>query len=147
MEKMDKVEEIILSTLFILEEVWGRTYLQKFLFLFDLELNDGDIFKFKKYKYGPFSDSINKTVTKLNETNVILEKPTLTKGYKTGYKYSLTSKGKILGREIYNNKLTSKEKNILVNLNNRFKNYSPTELLKYVYQRYPVFIENSEFKN
>lgn len=79
--------------------------------------------------------------------NIILEKPTLTRGYKTGYKYSLTSKGKNLGKEIYNNKLSSKEKNILVNLNNRFKNFSPTELLKYVYQRYPVFIENSEFKS
>ena len=29
---------------------------------------------------------------------------------------------------------------------NRFGNYSPTKLLKYVYQKYPVYIENSEFE-
>lgn len=143
---MDKVEELILSTLYVLEEIWGRTYLQKFLFLLNTELDNGDIFKFKKYKYGPFCENINKTVTRLNAKNIIREKPVLTKGYKTGYKYSLTRKGKIIGREIYNNKLTTKEKSILINLNDRFKNYTPSELLKYVYQRYPVYIENSEFK-
>ena len=143
---MDKVEEIILSSLYLLKEIWGRTYLQKFLFLFNQKLNDGDIFKFKKYKYGPFSENINKTVTRLNEKNIIREKPVLTRGYKTGYKYSLTNKGKAIGREIYKYKLTTREKNILIDLSERFKNYSPTELLKYVYQRYPIYVENSEFK-
>ena len=143
---MDKVEELILSTLYVLEEIWGRTYLQKFLFLLNNELDNDNIFKFKKYKYGPFCENINKTVTRLNAKNIIHEKPVLTRGYKTGYKYSLTRKGKNIGREIFNNKLSYKEKNILIELTDRFRNYTPTELLKYVYQRYPVFVENSEFE-
>ena len=143
---MDKVEEIILSALYVLDEIWGRTYLQKFLFLLNCELYNGDVFSFRKYKYGPFCDAINNIVTKLDEINIIKEKPVLTKGYKTGYKYSLTNRGKKIARNIFYNKLSIKEKKILLEYKNRFGNYSPTELLKYVYQKYPVYIENSEFE-
>jgi hypothetical protein len=144
---MDKAEEVILSALYVLDEVWGRTYLQKFIFLLNCELYNDDVFRFRKYKYGPFCDAINIIVSKLNEICIICEKPVFTKGYKTGYKYSLTNMGKKIAREIFNDNLTAKEKKIFTEYKNKFSNYSPTELLKYVYQKYPIYIENSEFEN
>ena len=143
---MDKAEEIILSALYVLDEIWGRTYLQKFIFLINCELYNGDVFRFRSYKYGPFCDAINNIVSRLNDISIIREKPVLTKGYKTGYKYSLTSKGKRIARDIFNDKITLKEKKILNEYKERFGDYSPTDLLKYVYQNYPMYIENSEFE-
>jgi hypothetical protein len=143
---MDKAEEIVLSALYVLDEIWGRTYLQKFIFLINRELYNGDIFRFRSYKYGPFCDAINNIVSRLNEINMIHEKPVLTKGYKTGYKYSLTKKGKKIAQDIFNDKISKKEKNIIIEYKDRFGNYSPTDLLKYVYQKYPTYIENSEFE-
>jgi hypothetical protein len=143
---MDKAEEIILSALYVLDEIWGRTYLQKFIFLINCELYNSDVFRFRSYKYGPFCDAINNIISRLNDISIISEKPVLTKGFKTGYKYSLTSKGKRIARDIFNDKITLKEKKILNEYKERFGDYSPTDLLKYVYQNYPMYIENSEFE-
>ena len=142
---MDKGHEIILSALYLLDEIWGRTYLQKFLFLLNSEMYNGDVFKFRKYKYGPFCDDIINAVTELDEKHIINEKPVLTRGFKTGYKYSLTYKGKKIAKDIFENKLSKKEKDVLIQYKNKFGHYSPTELLKYVYQKFPMYIENSTF--
>lgn len=107
---------------------------------------NGDIFKFRKYKYGPFCDDIISAVTDLNEKHIINEKPVLTRGFKTGYKYSLTSKGKKIAKDIFENKLSKKEKNILIQYKNKFEHYSPTDLLRYVYKKFPIYIESSTFE-
>jgi hypothetical protein len=143
---MDKAEEVILSALYVLDEIWGRTFLQKFIFLINCELYNGNVFRFRKYKYGPFCDTINNIVSKFNEISIIHEKPVLTKGYKTGYKYSLTNKGKKIAEKIFKDRISLEEKKIFIEYKNRFGKYSPTELLKYVYQKYPIYIENSDFK-
>lgn len=143
---MDKGQEIILSALYLLDEIWGRTYLQKFLFLLNSEIYNGNIFEFRKYKYGPFCDTINNAVTELNEKHIIKENPVLTKGLETGYKYSLTNRGKKIANDIFENKLSPNEREKLIEYTNRFRRYSPTELLKYVYQKYPGYIENNVFQ-
>ena len=49
-------------------------------------------------------------------------------------------------QDIFNDKISKREKNIIIEYKNRFGDYSPTDLLKYVYQNYPMYIENSEFE-
>jgi len=144
---VDKEQEIILSTLYLFDEIWGRTYLQKFLFLLNSEIYNGDIFEFRKYKYGPFCDTINNVVSELNEKRLIKEDPVLTRGLETGYKYSLTKSGKKIANDIFENKLSKTERKKLIEFTNRFRRYSSTELLKYVYQKYPEYIECSVFES
>ena len=144
---MDKEQEIILSTLYLFDEIRGRTYLQKFLFLLNSEIYNGNIFEFRKYKYGPFCDTINNAVSELNEKRLIREDPVLTRGLETGYKYSLTNNGKKIANDIFENKLSKTERKKLIEFTNRFRRYSSTELLKYVYQKYPEYIECTVFES
>jgi len=144
---VDKEQEIILSTLYLFDEIRGRTYLQKFLFLLNSEIYNGNIFEFRKYKYGPFCDTINNAVSELNEKRLIREDPVLTRGLETGYKYSLTNNGKKIANDIFENKLSKTERKKLIEFTNRFRRYSSTELLKYVYQKYPEYIECTVFES
>jgi hypothetical protein len=105
-----------------------------------------DIFEFKEYKYGPFSIGINNAITKLDAEQLINEKPVRTKGSEIGFKYNLTSKGKQIASDIFERKLSSKERGKLIEYTNKFRRYSPTELLLYVYQRYPQYTKYSIFE-
>ncbi|EMR75044.1 hypothetical protein MBGDF03_00084 [Thermoplasmatales archaeon SCGC AB-540-F20] len=143
---MDKGIEVLLSILYLLDRVWGRTYLQKLLFLLNTEVYDGKIFEFKEYKYGPFSIGINNAVTKLNEDRLIDERAVGTKGSEIAYNYTLTRKGKRVASDIFEKRLSSKERKKLIEYTNKFRRYSPTELLLYVYQEYPEYTKYSIFE-
>lgn len=62
-------------------------------------------------------------------------------------RYLLTSKGKNNANKIFENDLTANERKNLIEYTNQFKRYSVTELLKYVYEKYPEVTEKSEFKD
>jgi len=62
-------------------------------------------------------------------------------------RYLLTSKGKNNANKIFENDLTANERKDLIEYTNQFKRYSVTELLKYVYEKYPEVTEKSEFKD
>jgi len=143
---LSKGQNIVLSILYLQGEIWGRTYLQKFLYLLNRQAFNKEIFKFKHYKYGPFSTELNHLMTELEFKDIVEEKPEKTRGLETAYRYILTEKGKKLANKIFESELTAKERKDLIEYTNRFKRYSPTELLKYVYQQYPEVTERSEFK-
>jgi uncharacterized protein YwgA len=137
---------VIISILYLLEGVWGRTYLQKLLFLLNTEVYHGTIFAFKEYKYGPFSIDINTAVTRLHDEHIIEEHIERTKGTAIGYRYNLTYKGRQLARQIIEKQLTAKEKKSLIEYTSRFRHYTPTELLLHVYHQYPEFTRYSIFE-
>ena len=142
---MDKGIDVLLSILYLLDRVWGRTYLQKLLFLLNTEVYKGRLFEFEEYKYGPFSIDINNAVTKLNEERLIDERAVGTKGSEVAYTYTLTKKGRRVANDIFERRLSASERRKLITYTNRFRRYSPTELLLYVYQEYPEYTKYSIF--
>ena len=144
---MNKKREMIVSVLYLLGKVWGRTFLQKFFYLLNRERYNQELFEYEFYKYGPFCDEINEELTDLEIEGDVDETAELTKGFNTSYTYELTKKGKESAQEIFNNKLSNEDRNNLIEYVNKFRDYTPTELLKYVYEKYPEVTENSEFEN
>ncbi|MFH1972647.1 MAG: hypothetical protein ABIJ18_04180 [archaeon] len=139
---MNEQKEIMLSVIYLLEKVWGRTYLQKFFYLLNREVFKGHLFSYDLYKYGPFSEQINTQLTELEIEGLVEEKALLTKGLHTAYTYKLTKKGQKYASNIFI-KLPNKTRDELVNYTNKFKQYSPTELLRFVYEKYPEVTKNS----
>lgn len=140
---MNKREKIVLATLYLLKKVWGRTYLQKFIYLLNREVFKDELFEYKYYKYGPYSSEINESITILENSNLVEESAEETKGLKTAYTYKLTTHGEKIASKIFHTELTVKERDKLMNYATEFKNHSPTELLLHVYQKYPEVTENS----
>ncbi len=144
---MSKGQDIVLSILFLQGEIWGRTYLQKFMFLLNREKFKDKLFKFSPYRYGPFSSELSNMMIDWETIGIIVEKSEKTKGLETAYRYILTEKGKNIAGRIFENNLTAKERKDLIDYTNKFKRHSATELLKYVYKKYPEETKRSEFKN
>jgi uncharacterized protein YwgA len=120
--------------------------LQKLLFLLNTEVFHSRLFSFTEYKYGPFSIDVNTALTRLLNECVIEEHAQRMKGTAIGYRYNLTDKGKRLAEEIIEKHLSVKEKKVLREYTQRFRCYTPTELLLYVYHRYPEFTRYSIFE-
>lgn len=143
---MSKGQDIVLSILYLQGEIWGRTYLQKFLFLLNKEKFKDKLFKFSPYRYGPFSSELSNLMVDLESMGIIEEKSEKTKGLETAYRYMLTKKGKDIAGKIFEDNLTAKERKELIEYSNKFKRHSATELLKYVYKEYPDETIRSEFR-
>jgi len=120
--------------------------LQKLLFLLNTEVYNSTLFSFKEYKYGPFSIDVNTAVTKLHNECIIEEHTQRAKGTAIGYRYNLTDNGKRIAQEIIEKQLTTKERKTLIEYTKRFRYYTPTELLLYVYHQYPAFTRYSIFE-
>ncbi|MBU0498235.1 MAG: hypothetical protein KKC68_02030 [Candidatus Thermoplasmatota archaeon] len=142
---MNKGNEILLSVIYLLGEVWGRTYLQKLLFLLNTELFDNTLFSFTGYKYGPFSIEINTAITGFLKENIVMGHEEQTKTSTTAYRYTLTRKGKKLAKRILKEKLSNDERCALVAYTSRFETYTPTDLLLFVYKKYPEYTRYSIF--
>lgn len=144
--EMNKKEQIILSTLYLLGKVHGRTFLQKFMYLLNVEIFNEKLLDYNFYKYGPFSNELNDTITELEFTNNIKEEAVQTKNLYTAYNYELTNEGYEKAKQIFNEKLTVEEKDKLIRYTIDYRNFTPTQLLKYVYNKYPEVAENSIFE-
>lgn len=89
---------------------------------------------------------MNTALTRLHNECVIEEHAQRIKGTAIGYRYNLTDKGKQLAEEIIEKHLSVIEKKVLMEYTQRFERYTPTELLLYVYHRYPEFTRYSIFE-
>ena len=122
--------------------LYGRTYLQKFFFLLKKEFIPEMNLIYTKYLYGPFSiDLVNKT-NSLIASEIITEKSKKFKNSE-GHFYELTEKGieKVKKIEI---KLGGKEIEKFKKLCMKYRDYTPSELLKLVYKKYPEWAANSK---
>lgn len=142
---MNKGNEVLLSTLYLLGEVWGRTYLQKLLFLLNTELFDDTLFSFTGYKYGPFSNEINMAISNFLRENLMKEHEEQTKRSTIAYRYTLTRKGKKIAKQIFQQNLSCEEQRALKEYTHRFETFTPTDLLLFVYKKYPEFTRYSIF--
>jgi len=144
MNKKENVSDYI--TLLISKngnKIYGRTYLQKFFFLLKKELMPNIDLTYTKYHYGPFSMDVVNNANSLIVEEIIKEKSKKFKNSGEGHFYELTDKGMSKAKEIEKvmdrRKLEKFEK-----FCEKYKDYTPSELLKLVYLKYPGWTVNSK---
>lgn len=135
-------ERIIISFFDRKFQIYGKTKLQKYIFLLMKIHLPKDYFHFKAHRFGPFSDQINQSLYSLNKLNLIRERfhESDFGGYNS---YILTDKGKELLGKWVDEDLIVKAKDIL----DKFGEMSYRELLTYVYEKYPKMTTNSIIKD
>lgn len=142
MRELDKKEKLLLYVLYFVGAVYGRTYIQKLFFLIEKELFRDTNFNFIKYHYGPFSRELNDMLSQLVTERFVIEKLNVTKGLNIGHNYRLSSTTKTLV-ENFINKEDKDKIEILKEFCEKYKNYTPSEILKLVYLKYPEWTINS----
>ena len=68
-----------------------------------------------------------------------------TRNLTIAYRYTLTRKGKQIAKQIFQHNLSNVEQNALITYTNRFESFTPTDLLLFVYKKYPEFTRYSIF--
>jgi len=111
----------------------SKTKLQKLLFLFTRN-QENKSFDFVPYKYGGFSFQANNDLRILSNQNHVFVKV-----YEDGS--SEINKKSDLS---FFDELKKKDKEILLRLKNRFKDYSQDELIKFTYLNFPFYAINSK---
>jgi len=141
MKKIDEIDEVILLVLYFIKCIYGRTYLQKFFFLMDREKKINYDLNFIKYHYGPFSRELRDRLKFLVKEKLIKESINITQG-NIGHCYQLTDSSKIHIKDIIKNK-NKKFVKELETFCRKYEHYSPSELLRLVYSKYPEWAINS----
>lgn len=146
MRKFSKKEELILFVLYFIKCIYGRTYFQKLFFLIQNELLEDLDFGYIKYHYGPFSEELNKLINGLVREGLVQESISVSKQKNVVHCYRLSKRfskevEKII-RGINKNELEKLKK-----FCDEYDNYTPSELLKYVYLNYPEWTINSLLNN
>jgi len=142
METKNNLRDKIILLIYYLNKVYGRTFLQKFFFLVKNEQDKGMKIRFSKYHYGPFSMDIVNTTNQLIINNKVKEKGLKCKRSE-GHYYELTEKGEKEAQEI-EKRMNKRRLQEFRALCERYKNYTPTELLRLVYIKYPEWTVNSK---
>ena len=99
---MANQRDILLSVFYLRDKIWGRTYLQKFIYLLNREVFENKLFEYTHYRFGPFCEEINEELAELEEEGAIEEKAELTQGLNTAYTYSITVYGKKVAADAFN---------------------------------------------
>lgn len=136
----EKQKDAILLVFDCMEEIHGKTFIQKLFYILRRQVSGLAIFEYFPYNYGPFSKELNQSINQLINEGYIQER-------KVGdyFLYQITSKGK---KEAKNQKnIEDKEHKPLLQLCKHVKHYSPRQLLEYVYSKYPETTVKSLLKN
>lgn len=122
----------------------GRARLQKLLFLLENEENLNCNIKFEKRQYGPYSNEISEIINRLIESKIIIERTDDV--YKDRSYYYMINPEK---QELVDKIILKLDENFYLKVNKiikKFGNMPLTQLLKYVYSRYPSWTTNSIWK-
>ena len=141
MNKNDNINNLILLAINFIGRVYGRTFIQKLFFLIENELLTDLDLNYIKYHYGPFSRDLRDSLNILVEQNLVSVSINMSNG-NIGYCYQLTPKGE---EALKNIKTSMDEKTFkkLQDFCSEYKRYSPSELLRLVYSKYPEWTVNS----
>ena len=133
----EKQRETILFAFKSINEIHGKTFIQKLFYLFNMEIFGGsELFEYFPYNYGPFSKELNQSVNELIDGGFLEER-------KMGnyFLYAITEKGK---KSACNHKhLNSNEIKNIKMMCKHVKSFTPKKLLEYVYRKYPETTVNS----
>jgi len=145
MKLSENINDMILVVIDTLGYIYGRTYIQKLFFLIENELFKNINLNYIKYRYGPFSRTLRNEIENLNRTNLLNESTNTFNGHE-GHCFQLSFKGKNEVKKIKQKYLDS-EIMKLIEFCRKFQNYSPSDILRYVYAEYPQWTENSVLNN
>ena len=137
MNEMQK--EAILVVFDCLEEIHGRTFIQKLFYVLKKQVGEMDIFSYEPYKYGPFSRELNRAINGLLEEELIIERKR-----RDYFSYEITKKGRQVVKK--QNSINPKTKSTVEQVCKTVKRYTPSQLLEYVYNKYPDSAVNSLLK-
>ena len=148
--KLTPNQYVLLSIMNILEGIYGKTRIQKIIFLVQQEIIGTDIFSFRAHHYGPFSKSLAICFEELIELKLLDIKENKQREI-DHYIITKDGRNKILNIDIsIENKSLIKYLNVLDNVIKRNSEIirqwnfeSSKKLLKKVYQEYPDFTGNS----
>jgi uncharacterized protein len=142
---MLKGKDLLLTLLFFAEKVDGRTQVQKLTFLAQEETGLGKSYHFESWKFGPFSKDVWKDLDFLVTEGTVIEIAQGGKDKTVGYMYALTKEG---ARLVTDHILSQLDESALLQIEQIIRNYSQmnlSELLTYVYERYPEYTDKSEW--
>ncbi|MGC8979032.1 hypothetical protein [Caldisericum sp.] len=152
------------------EKIEGITKLVKLLFLLIKEGNFKEFEKeygFETYNYGPWSSQVLNFTETVREMNLIKSEERELKRYEERdvdlieaevdvaeipelveneiFIFSLTADGLKVGRVLYK-RLTEDERTKIEDIKKKFNRMSLSELIRYVYLKYPEFTKKSKIK-
>ena len=120
------------------EPIAGKTKLVKEIFLLDQARKEiAPRYEFKAYDYGPFSADILRDLDEMKERGLVQAEP----GY-GGEVYSLTERGVGVARVLWSRE-DPKTLAKIFDIKVRFNRMPLSQLLSYVYDRYPRFADKS----
>jgi len=126
-----------------LKTIYGRTYIQKLIFVMHKRLKINEL-KYDAYFYGPYSQELNNLTLELVNEGLVSEEIKKLKNNAECYTYTLTENGKLF-LEKNDNEMLPEEKESIKSICAEFSNFTPTQLLKYVYKMWPESAANSIF--
>ncbi|MBT3304412.1 DUF4065 domain-containing protein [Candidatus Woesearchaeota archaeon] len=144
MNKTLKINELIILVVGFIGCVYGRTFIQKLFFLIENELFKDMDLNYIKYHYGPYSTELRDAVEALKRKELIKDVCIIMDGH-VGHCYELTEKGKHKFTSL--DTKTSRVASKLNSFCDRYKEYKPSELLRLVYSKYPLWTVNSVLVN
>ena len=130
----------------------GRTRFQKLAFLAEQRLEDEGIsaYDFIPYDYGPFTDDLYIELEFLRDKGLVEESRTRTYGGDERYDYKLTREGRQTFEQNIPEEPSSPAENRFETLTevandvvSEYNSIPISNLLKYVYEEYPEYAENS----
>ncbi len=138
------MQELIFLIFHNISKIHGRTYLQKLIFIIQNELKISK-FNYDAYFYGPYSKELNDEMAELVKSGLLKETIQTMKDGTEYYSYSLTPQGEKYYMEQIEKNIDAKLKEKIEEICNRFRSFTPTQLLKFVYQLYPKSASKSVF--
>lgn len=134
MEKSKFVKNIVLALFLISDEIFGRTKIQKFLFLLSKKENIDLEYEIKYY--GPFSKLINDAIDRCVKEKLLEESRILTQKGAWGYLYKITDSGKRIANHTHS-KIDPKIEKRINKIFDELNSLSTVEVIRYVYSNYP----------
>jgi len=137
MNNEDYQKDVFMLVLSLFGKIYGKTFLQKFFFILEEEGLPKLNLEYIPYHYGPFSRKLDELIKKLKAENLIKEEVTFTKNFNICRTFKLTPNGE----KLINN--DSKLVQQIAPFVNEFQGMLPSNILKYVYEKYPKMTINS----
>lgn len=144
---MSQVDVLPLAFLYVdgQKQIEGITRFQKLVFLAQEETAVDHQYRFVPEKYGPFSHELYDALEQLGAEGLIREQTRTTPGGSETYVYELTDRGRDLVERIRESEEHDFEGlfDAAARLKRRHGYGSLDQLLRYVYESYPVYTANS----
>lgn len=135
----EKQKDSILLVFNCMEEIHGKTFIQKLFYIFYRQVEGLALFEYTPYNFGPFSKELNQSINQLISEGYLQERK-----IRDYFLYQITPKGKQNANT--QKSIGEREQKAILQLCDHVRNYTPKQILEYVYSKYPETTINSLLK-